>query len=214
MSKSIKWFPENILKEEGAAARKMYDFIERDFDTCIEYVALDPKHLGVYSPRLANIILRIGPEILRVFDLILLSPKIVRFFEEKPELEMQIFKIQKLKESRKDRFIDYLRALPDLMTKSVKVKTLEQKIRPFEIIEISLPAKKKPTEFVDWWEQGYNALRHRTVREFKKSATLKHALFSLAGLWILHDRLDRDWGRRDVLRSRVFRPEIGTYVSL
>jgi hypothetical protein len=192
----------------------MYDFIERDFDTCIEYVALDTKHFDVYSPRLANIILRIGPEILTVFNLLLFDQKFSRFFEKHPELEEQVVKIQRDRENRKDRFKDYLRTLPNLTTDSVKVQAFEQTIKPFETIKISLQNKKEPFESVEWWELGYNALRHRAIRRFKESATLKYALFSLAGLWVLHDRLDTHWGRRDVLKSRVFRPEIGTYVSL
>ena len=214
MPKSIEWLPENILKEDVEASRRMYDFIERDFDTCIEYVALDSNHFNVYSPRIANIILRICPEILRIFDLILFNQKITTSFEEQPELRMQIVKIHKKKKIRKDWFIDYLKALPELTTKSVKAKTLEEKIKPFEIIKIKLHHKKEPIESVDWWEWGYNALRHRIVREFKESATLKHALFSLAGLYVLHDRLDRDWGRMDVFRSRIFRSEILPYISL
>jgi len=199
MSRSINWLPEHILKENVEFSRKMYEFIEIDFDTCLEYIALDKKHYDVYSFKLADLILRIGPEILRVFDLILFDQRITRFFKEQPQLELQIVGIQEKKEKRKDGFKDYFTALPELKSKSVEVTILKEKICPFE--EIS------------WWESGYNALRHRAIREFKKSATLKHALYSLAGLWVLHDRLDMDLGRRDVARSRVFRPETRTYVS-
>lgn len=117
MSKSVKWLSGDILFESVEASRKMYDFIKRDFDTCIEYVALDTKHFDVYSPRLANIILRIGPEILTVFNLILFDQKFSRFFEKHPELEKQIVKIQRDRENRKDRFIDYLMALPNSISK-------------------------------------------------------------------------------------------------
>jgi seryl-tRNA synthetase len=86
------------------------------------------------------------------------------FFEKYPELEEQIFKIQRDKKNRKDRFIDYLRALPNLTTDTMKVKTLDQTVKSFETEEIPLQNKKEPFESVAWWELGYNALRHRTIR--------------------------------------------------
>ena len=105
--------------------------------------------------------------------------------------------------------MEYVKALPDLKTESAKVNELKREIRPFETTKMSLPHRKRKIYGVFWWEFGYNALRHRTIIEFDKSATLKHALFSLAGLWVLHDRLDRDWGRKHMARSHVFEPRIG-----
>jgi seryl-tRNA synthetase len=208
MSNSIECYPEDILKEGVETSRKMYDFIERDFDTITEYVALDTEHFDVYSPRIANIILRVGPEIFRVFDLILFNEKIKRYFEENPKLEKKILQIQRKKKKRNDRFIDYLDALPELTKQTVKVKVLEDKIRPFEIIE----EKSENRKFVDWWENGYNALRHRTLKSFRESATLKNALFSLAGLWVLHERLDREVGMQRGRKSPIF-IYYGNYVA-
>jgi hypothetical protein len=202
MSNSIKWYPKDILKEGVETSRKMYDFIEGDFVTITEYVALDTEHFDVYSPRIANIILRVGPEIFRVFDLILFNENISRFFNWNLKVEKKILTIQSKKKKRSDRFKHYLDALPELTTQTVKVKALEDKIRPFEIMEKK--SEKKIFRYVDWWENGYNALRHRTLKSFRKSGTLKNALFSLAGLWVLHERLDRDWRMPSGRKSPIF----------
>lgn len=206
-SKFIGWESENNLKNNVKASRKTYDSIDRDFDTCLEYIALDSNHFSVYSPKIADIILKIGPEILTVFNLILFNKRITRFFNEQPELKRQIVEIQKRKSENKDGFMYYLRALPDLVKKRVIVEGLEQRIKPFEIKKTWLTKKEKYFYYVEWWRYGYNALKHRKMREFKEAAIFKYALFSLAGLWVLHDRLDSDWGRKDLFKSRVFRRE-------
>ena len=56
---------------------------------------------------------------------------------------------------------------------------------------------------VPWWEDGYNALRHRVFYEFNKAATLKNTLFSLAGCYILLDQfVCPDWG--GYFKSKIF----------
>jgi hypothetical protein len=86
MYKFIEWESENNLKNNVEASRKTYDSIDRDFDACLEYIALDSNHFSVYSPKIADIIVKIGPEILTVFNLILFNKRITRFFNEHPEL--------------------------------------------------------------------------------------------------------------------------------
>ena len=213
MSKFIEWESENNLKNNVEASRKTYDSINRDFDACLEYIALDSNHFSVYSPKIADIIVKIGPEILTVFNLILFNKRITRFFNEHPELKRQIVEIQKRKSENKDGFMYYLRALPDFVKKRVILEGLEQRIKPFEIKKTWLTKKEKYFDYVEWWRFGYNALKHRKMSEIKEAAIFKYALFSLAGLWVLHDRLDSDWGRKEGLfKSRVFGREIGTYV--
>ena len=208
MSKFIEWESESNLKKSVEASRKTYDSIDRDFDTCLEYIALDSNHFRVYSPKIADIILKIGPEILTVFNVILFNKRITRFFNEQPELKRQIVEIQKRKSEKQDGLMDYLRALPDLVEKRVIVEGLEQRIKPFEIQKTWLIKKEKYFHYVEWWLYGYNALKHRKTREFKEAAIFKYALFSLAGLWVLNDRLDLDWGRKEgLIKSRVFRME-------
>lgn len=208
MSEHIKWENENILKENVQVSRQIYDFIERDFATCLEYIALDKQHYSVFSTRLANMILRIGPEILRIFNLILFNKRIERYFHIQPNLEKQILSIQKRKKKHRDTFMSYLTAFPELSKERVQIFPQEW-IYPFETMKMNRPNRKKPVNSVKWWEYGYNALRHRIIREFNKSATLEHALYSLAGLWVLHSRLDKDWGRIKLHESLVFLPRIG-----
>lgn len=212
VSEFIGWLSKPNLKQNVEASRRNYDSIERGFFECLDYVELDLDHFNVYSKKFNDIILKIGPEILTVFELILFNQKIVRFFNDQPDLKKQIVNIQKKKSEGKEGFRDYLNALPYLKTENVMVTNLKEKITPFRIQKTWLTNKQKYRFWVDWWDYGYNALKHRRINEFKEAATLKHALFSLAGLWILHERLDSDWGRKGLFKSLVFKREIGTYV--
>jgi len=213
LSDSIEWLSKTNLKKYVEASRRKYDSIEMEFVECLDYVELDLDHFNVYSKKFNDFILKIGPEILTVFELILFNKKIVRFFNDQPELEEQIINIKKKKNEGKEGFMAYLNALPYLKTENAKVKNLNEKITPFKIQKSWLTKKQRYRYWVDWWDYGYNALKHRRIREFKEAATLKHTLFSLAGLWILHERLDRDHGRKGLFRSQVFEIPIGTYVS-
>jgi len=72
--KSPRRIPEDKLRPNVDYARQQFGVLERDFQTVVEYVALDEKHLNVYSFRLADLIVRTGPEILRLFELYLFNP--------------------------------------------------------------------------------------------------------------------------------------------
>jgi len=163
--------------------------------------------LEVFSFRLADLILRIGPEILRVFNLILFNNRRTESFVIKPTLEKAIIDIQSRKRQMKDGFNDYMNAIclyvRDLKNIKVPVKALEKFVIP---LETERRVKNgRPFNVVPWWEDGYNALKHRVIEEFKMSATMEHALFSLAGLWALHYFLDYDWGRAGLARSEFFK---------
>ena len=191
-----------VNKKNVEASRKIYEFLQRDLDVCVEYVALDKRHLEVYSFRLANLILRIGPEILRLFNLLLFNPTIKSTL--RLEGEKKLKKIQRKKEKKQDTFMDYFTMLPVLKNQCVEVKVFNEYIVPFETEKRKLPYWKSARDVVFWWEDGYNALRHRVLREFEKSATLKHTLFSLASLWVMHDWLDRAWPRKRMAESQFF----------
>jgi hypothetical protein len=208
-SNSIKWLSKSVLETNVGYSRKIYKFLEEDFGTCVEYVAIDEKHLGVYSIRLANLILRIGPEILRLFNLILFNERRSASIVIEPELKNKIIDIQRKKDERKDNFMDYLNAISlargggDVLSNlGVQVKTLGKLIVPFEVKDMTRNGKN--VDIVYWWDNGYNALRHRVIEEFATSATLGHALFSLAALWVLHDILDYDFGRVGIAKSDFF----------
>lgn len=185
----------------------MYEFLEEDFGVCTEYVELDERNFGVYSFRLADLIIRTGPEILRLFNLILFNPKRKETFLAEPSLERKIMRVQRRKDARADTFNDYLSTFSISATRGitgmgVEVRPLGKFIVPFETE--SRFRNGREVNVVSWWEDGYNALRHRVIEEFSTSATLKHALFSLAGLWTLHNTLDYDWGTLTLRRSDFF----------
>lgn len=205
-SKSVRWIPDDKLRENVDFARQQFEFLERDFQTIIEYVALNEKHLNVYSFRLADLIVRTGPEILRLFDLYLFNPTRSQVFNIFPEYEEILFNLQSKKDSRRDRFKDYIMVFSKFITSglnwAVEVKGLNKFITPFATE--TRESNDRQIDVVFWWEDGYNALRHRVIERFSESATLGHALFSLAGLWILHDFIDRDWGRIGLAKSDIF----------
>ena len=108
MTKFIEWESENNLRKYVDVSREKYDSIEMEFVDCLDYVELDLDHFSVYSKKFNDIILKIGPEILAVFDLILFNKKIARLFNDQPKLEEQIINIQKKKNIGKEGFWDYL----------------------------------------------------------------------------------------------------------
>lgn len=160
--KSIKWFPNSVLRTNVDYSRKVYSFIEEDFSKCIEYVTLDEKHLDVYSYRLSDLILRIGPEILRVFNLILFNPRRSKSFEMQPDLADRILRVQTKMEARKDSFMAYLDAvcagpMYKLADDRIELKAIPKYIVPFEVEK--RVKNGKDFKVVFWWEDGYNALK-------------------------------------------------------
>jgi len=204
--KSPRRIPEDKLRPNVDYARQQFGVLERDFQTVVEYVALDEKHLNVYSFRLADLIVRTGPEILRLFELYLFNPNRSQIFHLQPESKKVIMDLQIKKHDRRDSFMDYLRAFRKFrisgLNWAVEVKPLDKFITPFTTETREINGRRIDAVF--WWEDGYNALRHRVIERFEESATLGHALFSLAGLWILHDTMDRDWGRVGLANSDIF----------
>lgn len=205
MSSLIEWHSEDDLKANVEDSRKNYDLIEKDLVTCFDFVELSKDHFSVYSNKFSDIIIRIGPEILRVFDLIIFNKKICRLFKEQTQLEPKIVGIQEKKAMDKEGFMDYLDALPKIKTETIKVRKIDEDITPFEVQKTWIIRKQKYYYWIDWWNHGYNALKHKKNKSFKEAATLKNALFSLAGLFVLHERLDRDHGRKELFKSQVFK---------
>lgn len=193
---SVNWFSDKILEENKNASTNMYKFIEKEFTTCLEYVTLAEEHLPVYSFRFAHLITRIGPEVLRQFNIILFDRNRSAALHYEECIKPLLIELQKKCEARTDNFMDYFNLFPTVRSGgidkiAVKIKPLDKYIVPFEV-EVRKGVSGKPYTVVPWWEDGYNALRHRVIREFKESATLKNTLFSLAALWLLHDAFDYD----------------------
>jgi len=208
---AINWYTDEILRENYLASISMYKFIERDFSECLEYVAFKEDHLQVYSFRFANLILRIGPEILRLFNLVLFNPNRTAHFSFHRDVKPSLVELQKKCEKRNDYIMDYFKAIKNVRIGGigyigVKVKEWDKYLIPFCVDKrrrVKGNGKCEEYDVIPWWEDGYNALRHRTIREFRESATFENALFSLAGAWVLHDEyLGRDWGYS--LESEIF----------
>ncbi len=193
-----------MLKTNVEMSRKQYRFIERDLNICTEYMAFDIDHLHVYSDRLAHILLRLGIEVLRVFSLFLLDENTSKSFPKKPELKNQVLELQAKIERRHDNIYHYLNIVSHWEMKCVYVKALNKFIIPFKKEPLRIPPSEKERKVIPWWEHGYNALRHRIIREFKKSATLQNTLFGLGALWILHDALDSRHMRIGLAESNFF----------
>ncbi|MCJ7761659.1 hypothetical protein MUP59_11060 [Candidatus Bathyarchaeota archaeon] len=205
---SVEWLSNSVLHDNVEYSRRLYKFLEESFSTCTEYVALHERHLGVYSFRLSDLILRIGPEILKAFNLIIFNQRRSELFHEQSGLEKKIVDIQEKKKTHRDNFIDYLDAVSvakkcKLGEERIELKALPKFIVPFEL-EKRVLKNGKSVNVVFWWEDGYNALRHRAIEEFVTSATLRNALFSLGALWVLHNILDFDWGRPGLAESEFF----------
>jgi hypothetical protein len=219
----INWYTEEMLEDNYQASRSMYKFIERDFNECLEYVALNEDHLRVYSFRFANLILRIGPEILRLFNLILFNPNRTNHLDFDHEIKPFLIQLQKKCEDRTDNIMDYFKAIRNVRIGgldyvAVKPKGLDKYIIPFKTerrLRVKKGGKRSLRSVIPWWEDGYNALRHRVTIEFRKSATFENALFSLAGVWVLHDEyLGRDRGyllESDIFERCTDRSRIDTY---
>lgn len=207
----INWYTREILKENYQASISMYKFIERDFNECLEYVAFNQDHMRVYSYRFANLMLRIGPEILRLFNLILFNPRRKVHLDFDHQIKPFLIQLQKKCQNRNDYIMDYFIAMRNVRRGGldyigVKAKGLDKYIIPFKTerrLRTKESGKRSRHSVIPWWEDGYNALRHRATREFRESATFENALFSLAGVWVLHDAyLGSDWGYS--LESEIF----------
>ncbi len=184
-SKSVNWISDDELDENSKASISMYKFIETDFINCLEYVPVVEQHFSVYSYRFASLLLRIGPELLRKMNIVLFDSNRSSSFHFDYDVKPSLIELQDKCAKRKDGFIDYYNVLSvvllcTLSRQAVKVKPLNKYILPFEF------EMRDRRKIIPWWDDGYNALRHRVIHEFKESATLRNTLFALSALWFLH----------------------------
>src|SRR4030042_1524833 len=158
---NIEWLPEKVLRTNVEYSRNMYKLLEQDFGLLSEFVTLDERNLNVFSFRLANLILRTGPEILRIFNLILLNnEKMESRLERDSDLQKEMVNLQRKKNKKKDGFIDYLNTVclvrvDYLKRTGVPIKSFEMFVVPFET-EVRRKNERE-YEVVPWWEDGYNA---------------------------------------------------------
>lgn len=206
----INWLPEKLIKINFNTSLSRYRVIERDFEECLEYVQLHEENIKVFSIKFADLILRTGPEILRLFHLFVFNHRRTDSFEGENILEKRIIGLQEKCRLNKETFYNYFEILNNddrgSITKyAIEIKPLNKFIIPFKT-EKRIGKKNQNLTIIPWWQEGYNALKHRIIDDFNESATYKNVLFSLAGYRILYEEfLSRDLGTFFTLpKTQVF----------
>jgi len=163
----------------------MFHQLEREVEDFLTYVPLDFNHLHVYSLKLVEVMLGIGPEVVSSFDLATFPSLFVPVYFPRSNDEIDRAREELLDEEtdrRKKRrsltfrhYYDFLRLASRLWTHKlqcpIRLKALDAYVVPFE----------EPVP--EWW-QIYNALKHDKYSNLRK-ATLANALKALGGLFWL-----------------------------
>lgn len=157
---------------------KMYRIIEDDFIDFISYVPLEENHLNVYSPKLADIIIRCCNQIETFFKEWLMLPSLERF----DPIEQYRDKYRNEARNRGPRlnigdYRDFFEPHLRLSEYDVYIPTLDKYIYPFK--EFS-EESRAPC----WWTV-HNHLKHRAY-EKRRKATLEIALYAIAALFFLN----------------------------
>jgi len=157
---------------------EMYRIIEDDFIDFISYVPLEENHLNVYSPKLADIIIRCCNQIETFFKEWLMLPSLDDFDE-----------IEKYRKKYRDElqgkrpylnimdYKDFFEPRLELSRYNINVPTLNEDIFPFKEF-------KEERQAPCWWDV-HNHLKHRAY-DNRQEATLKVALYAVAALFFLN----------------------------
>lgn len=174
---------------------RMYNSLEDDFARFLEFVPLAEQNLTVFSPKLFNLILNVGPEVLSIFDLLAFTSRYRDHPVDKERFSLLEKKNKLRKRKRSLTFLDYfnfLGKIHDFEKGEVVVKELHRSISPFLTKDNRIP---------EWWD-CYNRLKHDKYSHFKE-ATLKIALHGLGATYYLI-QYGHDWEGREDFKSRVF----------
>ena len=145
-----------------------YSMIEEDFLNIVKIIPLEKESLNIFSPKLSDIILRVGSNI----DI---------FFNEwikVPEFNDSTL-VKKVRKKRNKTIKDYYNIFfsrLELNNAFVSVRHIEANIYPFKNWTIN----SSPS----WWG-AYNKIKHNGFAE-RKYGTLENALMALGALLILH----------------------------
>lgn len=161
---------ENLNMFNSGYSIEMYRLIETDFIDFISYVPLEENHLNVYSPKLADIIIRCCNQIETFFKEWLMLPSLnhlddIEIYRNKGHL-LNIGDYRNFFEPR-------LR----LSEHCLFIPTLNKYISPFG--EFSNKSKAPR-----WWTV-HNNLKHHAY-ENRKEATLEIALYAISALFFLN----------------------------
>jgi hypothetical protein len=148
----------------------MYKIIEDDFNNFMSYIPFEEDLLDqVYSPRLADIINRLGREIENFLKAWLKS----HYADTYPNVEQ--FRNGRRKMSDLKNFFE---PVAELSKQRVQVKNLGYTIYPFEDFQHS-------GDEVPFWWTLYNEQKHNAY-ESRKHATIRNTLYPLAALFVLN----------------------------
>lgn len=159
---------------------EMYQIIESDFIEFTNYVPLEEGLLdNVYSPRLADIIIRLGCQIEAFFKEWLNCP----LADSYPKVDSYRNGFLKMHQFKK-----FFEPTAKLSSQEVLVIKLGYTIRPFEDFI-------KSGDDVPFWWTIYNDQKHKAYIERKK-ATIRNTLYPLAALFVLNGLIPNE---RDII---------------
>jgi hypothetical protein len=157
-------------------SRMMYNIIEDDFNKFLSYIPLEEDLIDeVYSPRLADIIIRLGREIENFFKAWLDSPY--------SDMYQNVESCRNGRRMMSDLKI-FFEPITKLSLNEVYVKNLGYSIYPFEDFS-------KSGERLPYWWTLYNNQKHKAY-ENRKYATIRNTLYPLAALFVLNCLIPTD----------------------
>jgi hypothetical protein len=166
---------ENLNMFNSGYSIEMYRIIEDDFVDFISYVPLEENHLKVYSPKLADIIIRCCNQIEAFFKEWLMLPSLDHL--EQIEIYRSKINIKKGPRLKIEDYKYFFKPRLRLSEHCLFVPTLDKYISPFE--EFNSEGKAP-----SWWTV-HNNLKHHAF-ENRKEATLEVALYAISALFYLN----------------------------
>lgn len=185
---------ENLNIFNSGYSIEMYRIIEDDFIDFIRYVPLEESHLNVYSPKLADIIIRCCNQIETFFKEWLMLPSLDHL--DKIEIYRNKVNIRMGPQLKIEDCRNFFEPRLGLSERGLFVTTLDKYIYPFK--EFSNRGNTPR-----WWTT-HNKLKHHAY-ENRKEATLEVALDAISALFYLNrSNSETTHGLQSILERRQF----------
>lgn len=201
----MPYYPEKERKSRIQLSWNTYLDLENEIIDFLRYVPLVESHLEVFSPKLATIILQVGPEVINAFNLSVGNV----------EDCAKAFADLKTENPEKD-------AVDALWTEETRLRTRNQSLsykKYYDLLELYWSYKPSKSEikvldnlsFVlnpfnqeapNWWNV-YNGLKHDKYDSLSK-ATLFEALISLGALFWTLDCCAKEIRMDNITESKLF----------
>lgn len=166
---------ENLNMFNSGYSTEMYRIIENDFIDFISYVPLEENNLNVYSPKLADIIMRCCSQIETFFKEWLMLPSLDHL--KRIEIYRSKITIKKGPRLNIEDYGAFFEPRLRLSDHGLFVPTLNKSIYPFKEFSNN---SKAPC----WWTVNNNLKHH--AYENRQEATLEIALYAIAALFFLN----------------------------